>query len=56
MGKKVIDKRAESIVLQEITRQKNLVAWYKAMDAKLCSEATEKIEKLEQQLIKIRED
>lgn len=51
---KIVNKREEAITLWELTRQKNLVEWYKGINSEITTNASKKIEELEEKLLKIR--
>jgi len=54
MGK-IINKREEAIVLQEIARQENIISWYSKLNKPMTDLAEEKLKSLRIELEKIRE-
>jgi len=55
MSRKVINKREEAIVLQEIARQENIILWYNKVNKPMTDLAEEKLKVLKVELEKIRE-
>jgi hypothetical protein len=53
---KIINKRAEAIVLQEIARQENIIKWYKEVNRHMADHAETKIKELQIELEQIRND